>query len=371
MKTKKITVVVAAIAALLISCSSRKDDDFNFIPVKQNGLWGVVDKTGQFVIPPQYTRVTSFSGGVAAFIDSDKKGGYINTKGEIIISPKYVSLTTFAEGIAFVKESNNNIRAINSKEETLFEVPENVIAIRNFAEGLAAFKSNNKWGFFNAKGEIVIPPTFETIYDFSNGLAAFKSTNNLWGYINAVGEVAINPTFINKVTNVRNGSTKDISFKEGVAVVQNINIPNIGVIDKSGEWIVTPQFKETNANVSEGLLAFQENGKWGFVDMQGNKIIAPQYSSVRDFHSGLAWAQLQMTKGFIDKTGKFVITIPIQQELSDFYGDVAFFSESDGKYPKPTYSYGMIDKNGKTLILANLESFSIPQYEQKFSIITR
>lgn len=362
--------MLITISAMMLSCNSQIDDT-NYISVKQNGLWGVVDKTGQFVVQPQYKRLTSFSNGIAAFFNDENKGGYVNYKGEVIITPQYVALTKFSEGIAFVKLTDNTIIAIDTKGNILFQLPQNIVQIRNFSEGLAAYKdNNNKWGFLDIKGNIAINPAYEAIYDFSEGYAAFKS-NNLWGYIDKAGNIAVNPEFVNNVTNVRTGATNDISFKEGVAVALKINTPNKGVIDKNGNWVINPQFRDARACFSEGLVAFQENGKWGFMDLQGNKVITPQFSDVRDFHSGLAWAQLQMTKGFIDKTGKFVITPSVLQEYSDFYGDIAFFSESNGQHPRPKYSYGMIDAKGKTLILPNLDDFSIPQYEQKFEYITR
>ncbi len=44
------------------------------------------------------------------------------------------------------------------------------------------FKHKNKWGYINAKGEEVIPPKYNTAFDFKNGTAIVKQ-NNYYGLI--------------------------------------------------------------------------------------------------------------------------------------------------------------------------------------------
>lgn len=56
--------------------------------VKQsvNGKYGLKDqKTGQWVLLPNYKNITAFSGTLAAVQDFNYKWGYVNTKGEVII----------------------------------------------------------------------------------------------------------------------------------------------------------------------------------------------------------------------------------------------------------------------------------------------
>lgn len=43
-----------------------------------------------------------------------------------------------------------------------------------FSEGLAAVMQDRKWGFINKQGYMVIEPRFEYVFDFSEGLAAFR-----------------------------------------------------------------------------------------------------------------------------------------------------------------------------------------------------
>lgn len=43
--------------------------------------------------------------------------------------------------------------------------------IESFSEGYAAFQEDNKWGFIDHSGEIVIPAVYDEVGNFSEGLA--------------------------------------------------------------------------------------------------------------------------------------------------------------------------------------------------------
>lgn len=54
----------------------------------------------------------------------------------------------------------------------------------------------------------------------------------------------------------------------------------------------------------------RENGKWGYIDKDGNVVINPQFGFTWDFSEGLAVVRIGDEKsgkyGYIDKTGKIV-----------------------------------------------------------------
>ena len=75
------------------------------------------------------------------------------------------------------------------------------------AQALIPFEQNEKWGFINAKGEVVIKPQFDKVQPFSEGLALIKvDLKN--GFIDATGKFVIEPQYYNA-----------FSFSEGVAAV--------------------------------------------------------------------------------------------------------------------------------------------------------
>ena len=81
----------------------------------------------------------------------------------------------------------------------------------NDAGTYAAVESNGKWGFVDAKGNVVIEPQYEAARSFSNGFAAVKS-NGKWGFIDTKGKMCIDPVF---------DEAKDMNSKGNVFIKQN------------------------------------------------------------------------------------------------------------------------------------------------------
>jgi len=135
----------------------------------------------------------------------------------------------------------------------------------SFSEGVASVQIDNKWGFINKKGELVIPCIFDWPYSFSEGLAA--------------------------VYNYKNGK-------------------KMGFIDKKGEFVILCIYEYAN-DFYEGLARVKLNNKWGFIDKKGEFVIPCIYESASDlvsdcfidFSEGIARVKLNDKWGFIDKKG--------------------------------------------------------------------
>lgn len=63
-----------------------------------------------------------------------------------------------------------------------------------FVDGLAAFKSGDKWGFVDAEGNIVISAQYDDARSFSNGMGAVKNGED-WSFINSKNETVIEEKF--------------------------------------------------------------------------------------------------------------------------------------------------------------------------------
>ena len=77
-----------------------------------------------------------------------------------------------------------------------------------YKEGVRAFRADDRSGFKDFSGEIVIKPTFEMAQEFSEGLAAVK-LGGKWGYIDHTGKPVIEPRY-----------DEAREFSEGLAAVR-------------------------------------------------------------------------------------------------------------------------------------------------------
>lgn len=132
---------------------------------------------------------------------------------------------------------------------------------------------------------------------------------------------------------------KCYSFKNGVA--QILKNGKLIYIDKTG--------KEIGVNIFiEDLSKIEKKGLFGFVDKNGNEIIAPQFNGASDFNNGVAKVKKSNKFGYIDKSGNIVV--PIKYEyVSEFEGDVAIFVQWDKRYS--LVNCGLVNKKGIEITL--------------------
>ena len=138
--------------------------------------------------------------------------GYVNSKGEVVIpAGKYDNIFTAEfDKIAFVAiKGKKGVYAIDRKEKVLFQVYNPEYFPDDVSNGLFRIIENDKIGFADMNGQIIIKPQFQFIYPFTaNGFAIFceKGTWSMlnneipvitgrWGAIDKRGKIVIPPTY--------------------------------------------------------------------------------------------------------------------------------------------------------------------------------
>ncbi len=210
----------------------------------------------------------------------------------------------------------------------------------DFREGLAPVNIGVKWGFIDPMGKIVIPARFDYVYNFSDGLAAVE-VDQKWGFIDPTGKIVI-PIDLE-------GSG---SFKNGLAY---ITIPITGrdsfTIDKTGKVVATPSpdpAKEDTIGESDRLIPFDQDRKVGYKDRTGKIVIAAQFDMLGfdrgGFNDGLAPVCLNEKCGYIDTTGRIVVPLQFDMVANRFSDGLAWVNI--GK------KLGYVNKTGKLVIPA-------------------
>ena len=203
--------------------------------VCENSMWGFIDKTGEYVIEPQYQYVTDFDNSDCAVIIKDNKWGIINSKGDIVVEPEFYSIGEFADN------------------------------------GLAAVYKDAGGGYINRKGKVVIGCDYEIVTMFSkNGLAAVQS-NGKWGIINSKGKWVVEPSYDN-VEHPKSGT--DCVWINNKAVFEKKE--NAYIVDKSGNETKLEGIDYVS-EVYDDYIVFVKNLKYGIIDWDGNIIVDAKY----------------------------------------------------------------------------------------------
>ena len=184
--------------------------------IKIDGKYGYINKTGEVVIEPQFESAESFHKNGLAVVTIGGKEGAINKKGEFVIQPKYDRICHFCDNgliLALIGDGSlkeDNYFYMNENEEVIID--NQSVVIDSFfeetyiessynlkrLESLVPIVKNNKYGYIDNTGKVVIEPIYDYTYPYvsANGLIAVEKDGN-WGYINKKGEVIIPFQFYN------------------------------------------------------------------------------------------------------------------------------------------------------------------------------
>ena len=160
---------------------------------------GYIDKTGEFVIEPVYSSTDKFSDGLGRYknlvdLSTDEwEYGYLNRDGEVVIDPIISKFepVDFSDGMARAFDSARYLQGFIDKTGELV-IPLEYEHLRDFSEGLAAVRIDDKWGYIDKQNNTVIEPLFNNAWPFKNGLA-WVETEEGNGYINKKGEFIWGP----------------------------------------------------------------------------------------------------------------------------------------------------------------------------------
>ena len=166
-------------------------------------------------------------------------------------------------------------------------IPPQFEKVGKFFEGLAEVKIGSKYGYIEEKGQIVIQPQFDKAGSFSGGQAKVK-IGNCFTYINRAGQ-----TLFDEVS----------SFCEGLAKIRVGS--RYGYINNSKQVVIPPQFEKAG-QFSEGLALVKVGEKWGYINQTGEMIIQPKFEKAWSFSEGLALVSINNKYGYIDQTGALV-----------------------------------------------------------------
>lgn len=219
------------------------------------------------------------------------------------------------------------------------------------AVSLAKVKIDEKWGFINENGDIIIEPKFDEARDFSNGFAVVVSDFKQ-SYINSDGKI---------VAKAEADSVYDF-FENGLAAVGG------KFIDKNGKIAIKRSFAN-NGGFSEGLApVMEENGNWGYINEKGNFIIKPKFRYAYEFSNGLPAVQMENMKyGLIDKRGNFVVK-PKFDYIENFgENGLAIYGTGEIVFGECIGDKGFINKNGEIVIKAQFYDVN-PFSKKRFSI---
>lgn len=212
---------------------------------KINNLYGLVSSKGNIIMRNIYNGIGKFVNNLACVqvnVPSDdryeqkKLYGYIDSSGNEILPAIYEFIGKRNHKFSVVMK--DNLWGLFDIENHQLQIFPNVSFLGPCMENICKiniggiYDKNSKkttgglWGYVSVDGQIVVEPTYEQAYGFSEEMAAVK-LNGKWGFINAEGTIVVPCKYDEVKASFENGKGKLVKDNE------------IFVFDKNGSQIET------------------------------------------------------------------------------------------------------------------------------------
>ena len=227
-----------------------------FAAVQEDDLWNLIDTQGNFLTEKPFSSVSDFQNGAAVVLDMQGRTGVIDASGTYILPLKF----------------NLDISARDNK-------------------GLHISRKWNKEGLVDSSGKTAVAVAYELVYDEGNYYLLWRT-----------GQAYSMDLYL---------PIPNVTVKKGYLTVEKIAPNLLAACQSTGKTvdiinvetgIVMRTHCKKLSNGTEGLIPAQEaaSEKWGYIDTEGNWVIAPQFVVAETFSEGLAAVMVEGGKmGYI------------------------------------------------------------------------
>jgi hypothetical protein len=252
------------------------------LPVEKGDLWGVVDATGHMVTPFAFQAI----GQIADWTPMRWKGQWwaVGPDGQPEGQPLPFDQLLGNDGTCMVGKAGGVPVAVNRGTTSGATMLKAEDEMRAPSEGFVPIAQDGREGHLDCAWGTIVggEPAAMAVRGFHQGWAALKGPSG-WGYGSVFG-----------------------------------NTVEIG-----GSWTAAGDF-------AEGLAPVQVADLWGYVREDGSFAIPPRFDAAGDFQDGMAPAQVQGLWGFIGKSGDWLVTPQFQAVMAPSQGVAAV--EQGGKW---------------------------------------
>lgn len=292
----------------------------NLVIKKENKV-GIANNVGQIIVPVEYKDVKILKEGYKneyIIIDENENAGLISTSGTVLINPAYQDIAYLNSTEVYSVKIDGKWNLINKKGEILNSEYDNY----TYAKGdYVIAKQNNKYGIITTSGDVKIKPTYDELtYAFS--VYYIAKLNGKYGLINTENTTIIPIEYLSMTYwGEKEILIADRTETETVLFDSNLTQKLAGLFVFEDDYIkarvddtdkyYTYKFEEKEAKdilTQNTLFVSKKDGKYGYVDKQGNVVVDYIYDEAKEQNQfGFAAVKLNGLWGSIDKGGKQVL----------------------------------------------------------------
>lgn len=295
--------------------------------VQIDDKWGLINRSGEFVIQPEYEDLGNLTEGLCYFSKGEEYG-YFDQKGIVRLKAQYTTAGNFVNGKAIVS-SKGNYGLIDVFGTTT--IPFKYEKLKEYTGNTYLAKFDGKWGLIAENGDSIVGFKYDFIGEMSDGRAVVE-LDDAFNYMDKKGNLILNE-WIETYPEYKQLA----AFTDGYAKIEFDNGYNF--VDTLGKKLFSTEKEDVGTYGS--LIAVKKNEKWGYVNKNGNLVIAYNFTSAHSFKGNLAKAGGAPLVGVINKKGNYQVE-PYFERI-EFFNDTTLITKSRG-------NYGLLSAEGDTLL---------------------
>ena len=333
----------------------------NILRVEKDGKYGIIDLDGKEIINPQYDNIETLKGMENSIIvEKDELKGLINSSGVNIIDTNYKKITNYGEdykkgyitvdtdkkyglvsysGTEILDNNYEKIEKIYGEDyfvitekgkQKLIDSNEKVVlskgydSIKQICSSGIIFVKNNKYGLMDFKGKIKIKAKYDDLKEINTDIFSAKQ-NKKYGVIDLKGKTKVKFKFEDVYYN-SNAEIYVAEDKNYKATIMNseFNTKLIGILSElntdkgyiklktdDGYKYYNLKFEEKDTvdfYSSNTMFLSKKDGKYGFVNKEGNVIVDYEYDDATEQNKyGYAAVKKDGKWGALNQEGKVII----------------------------------------------------------------
>ena len=355
--------IISFVSYKLVKKQNRKYEisevkQYNYFLLKQNNLYGIIDKEGNTIIEAQYDEIAIPNPEKAVFVCyKDNNIKVLNSDNTEILTEyekvEPIRLKNIASDLMYEKSvlkysEKGKYGLINFEGKKVTKSIYEEIDSLPYKEGELIVKKDNKYGVININGVELVDINYEQVkldeyytdenkYEYAGYIVSTKTEEGYrYGYINKDGKLITKMEYneLSRVTDIQdNNNIYLICAKNG----------QYGVI-KNEKELIPNQYQSVRFDESNNLFVVEKSKKYGIADINGNLIVPVEYKQI-DITGIYLYAQNSQGTTIYNNEGN-------QVNIDE---NIAILNTSNEKYririnSKDKTRYGVIGKDGKQII---------------------
>jgi WG containing repeat len=374
-----------------------------------SGKWGLVDRSGAWLRPPQFSGVRFFDPANTSLMlaKTDTGWGVIKPDGSWQIRPKFQQIGQLVDGLA-VAQIDGRWGFVDDSGQVKIEPKFDQAYGFAASSTMTAARVNNEVGLIDRSGSWIVQPQYDAI--LPGGILIPKSwwrvkIGNRYGLLDATGRLVISPWFeqsprrcddgrilgmIDGEPHLFTGDGTPIEPTEGkLWYPVSCDLPHIvkvgdkfayadrnlslitppkfdkaggfaenrlaaasidgkfGLLKPDGDWAIKPTLQAVSSGAADGTVLAKDNDRFGMLNVSSGSWLTPRFDGICSIGAGLIMAQTGGKRGILNEDGAWMI--------EPNYTRIGTHLE-DGMVPALIGAHwGFVDDAGRTVIDAKYE----------------